>query len=157
VAYYFSRQYDLAVEQAQKAMEVDPNHAWPYYLLGLVHEQKGEFSQAIAAFQKAMVLEESPGVLAWLGHAYAASGNRSEALKALADLQRLSKRRYVDPTYFAVIYLGLGEKDQALASVQKALEERTEALLFLIRDPIFESFLSEPRFQDLLRRVGLPQ
>ncbi len=157
-SYYWARQYDRALEQAQKAIDVDPSHDWPYLLEGEVYERRGDFSAAIAAFEKSRQLApESLYAIAELGHAHAAAGNRREALKALEDLKQLSKRRYVDTTLMAMICAGLGEKDQAFAWLQQALDARNEGLLFLVVDLRFASLRSDPRFQNLLRQMKLPE
>ncbi len=156
-SYYFAGQYDRALEQAQKAIEVDPNHDWPYDLQAEVYEQRGDFSRALAAFQKARQLAEDPWTIGELGNAYAVAGNRREALKALDDLKQLSKRRYVDTTLMAMICAGLDEKDQAFAWLQQALDARNEGLLLAIRDPRFDRLRNDPRYQDLLRRMNLAE
>ena len=93
---------------------------------------------------------------ATLGHAYAVAGKRAEASKVLADLQSQSKERYVSPYFIALIYTGLGDKDQAFAWLNKAYEERHPYVNHLDVEPVFDTLRSDPRFEDLLRRVGLP-
>ncbi len=94
--------------------------------------------------------------LAELGHAYALSGKKSEAEKALKELKDLSKRTYVAAYYIAIVYAGLGEKKEALAWLDKAYADRVCFLIFLNVDPELDSLRSDQRFQDLVRRVGLP-
>jgi len=94
-------------------------------------------------------------VLAELGHAYAVAGKRSEAHKVLAQLEELSKQRNVSPSDMAAIYTGLGEKDQAFAWLRKACEERAGGVTTLKVNPKFDGLRSDPRFADLLRRIGL--
>ncbi len=114
------------------------------------------YEEAIAEFQKAMTLSGGGTVtVAALGHAYAVSGRRGEAQKVIEQLKELSKRRYVEPSYIVVIYAGLGEKDQAFEWLRKAYEERSFSMLYLKVDPRLDSLRSDPRFTDLLRRVGL--
>ncbi len=155
---YFARQYDQSIEQSKKTLEMDPNFALAHYRLGLAYEQKRIFDQAIAEFKKAADLSGGgPAAVAALGRAYAVSGRRSDAEKVLTELQELAKQRYVARFYLAVVYVGLGDKDQTLAWLEKADEQRNEPLARVNVDPRFDSLHSEPRFQELLRRVGLPQ
>ena len=126
--------------------------------LGLILEQKGRYAEAIAQFQKD--LEGSPTggsstTKANLAHAYAASGNREAAQKIIAELQEQSKSKYVSAFEIAAIHVGLGEKDQAFAWLEKAYEERSSELVTLTTDPRFDNLRSDPRFTDLARRMKL--
>ncbi len=91
-----------------------------------------------------------------LGYAYARAGKSAEARKVLSELKELSKRRYVSGCDFAAIYAGLGEKDQAFASLERAYEQRDYRLITVNMLPLLDPLRSDPRFQDLLRRIGLP-
>ena len=91
-----------------------------------------------------------------LGHAYALAGKRAEAQRVLDDLLALSKQRFVSPYDISLVHLGLGEKDKAFEWLQKAVAERVGLLVYLKVDPLFDPLRSDPRFQDLLRRMGLP-
>ncbi len=124
----------------------------------MAYEQKGMYAAAIAELQKATELfEGEPIGLAALGHAYAVSGKKQDARKILEELDQLGKRRYVSAYYIAAIYTGLGEKDQAWTWLEKAYEERASWLSVRFKvDPRFDSLHSDPRFQDLLRRMNLP-
>jgi len=84
-------------------------------------------------------------------------GERSEALRVAEELRAASKQRFVPAVCFAVVYVGLGEKDQAFTWLEKAYEERSSSLAYLKVDSIWDSLHSDPRFADLLRRMGLPQ
>ena len=94
---------------------------------------------------------------AYLGYAFALAGKRTEAQKIIDELREESKIKYVAPYPMALIYTGLGDKDQALQWLDKAYEARANNMVFLTVEPIFDPLRSDPRFQDLLRRVGLPQ
>ena len=96
-------------------------------------------------------------LLASLGHAYALSGERDKANQILAELRAMSKHRYISPYLFAVVYLGLGDKDQTFAWLDKAYRDRSFYLIWLKVEPLFDSLRDDPRFADLLRRVSLPQ
>ncbi len=154
--FYFARHYDEAIEQYQKTLELDPNFTLAHLWLGEAYKQKGMHEQAIAELQRAMVLSgEDHAKLAALGHAYAFSGRRAEATKILEKLEEMSKRSYVPPYDFAVIFAGLGDKDKAVEWLQKAYEDRSAYLVYLNVEPVWDSLRSDPRFTDLLQRMRL--
>ncbi len=148
---------DLAIEQLRKTLEIDPNFAHAHQFLGYAYVRKGMFGEAIAEFQRAITL--SPNFTqyqAGLGHAYARAGKSAEARKLLSELKELSKRRYVSWCDFAAIYAGLGEKDQAFACLERAYAQRDARLVELKVDARLDPLRADPRFNDLLRRIGLP-
>ncbi len=149
----YVRQYDRAIEQLRRTTEMDPSFFRAHVHLGQAYQQKGMYKQAIAAFQNAMAVQGgSREAAVMLAHLYAVSGKRSEAIKILEDLKTRDK---VSPYDLAIIYTGLGEKERALESLEKAYEERTGGLLLLKVEPIFDSLRPDPRFVNLLRRLGL--
>jgi serine/threonine protein kinase/TolB-like protein/Tfp pilus assembly protein PilF len=153
-----ARQNDQSVEQLRKTLEMDPNFALAHHRLGMAYEQQGKYEEAIAEFKQVINLTSGkPLGIAALSHAYAMSGQRAEAQKLLAELQEQSKVRFVSPTSVAVIFAALGDKDQAFAWLEKADKERDGILVRLKVDSRFDSLRSDPRFADLVRRVGLPQ
>ncbi len=158
-ALVFTRQWDPAIEQLRSAKELDPSFWFAPCFLGRAYEHKGRMPEAIAEFQRALELEkENPEIWSGLGHAYALSGNRIEAQRVLDHLKELSVHSYVAPYDFAVIYAGLGEKDQAVAWLNRAYAERSYYMpVYLTTDARLDGLRSDPRFADLLRRVGLPQ
>ena len=152
-----ARQYDRAIEQLQKTIEMDPNFVRARFDLGLMYAESGRYDEAHAEFQSAINISGSTiEILPALGFTYGLAGKRTEALKVLEELNEQSKRRHVSAFLIAVVYIGLGEKNQALDWLEKAHEERNNSLPFLNVDPIFDSLRSVARFQDLLRRIGLP-
>jgi eukaryotic-like serine/threonine-protein kinase len=152
-----ARQYDQSVEQLRKTLEMDPNFILAHHRLGLVYEQKGQYDEAIAEFRQVLNLSAGrPVGITALAHVYALSGKRAEAQKTLAELQEISKQRYVAPASIAIIYAALGDKDQAFAWLEKADKARDVMLARLKVDPRFDSLRSDPRFADLLRRIGIP-
>jgi TolB-like protein/Tfp pilus assembly protein PilF len=154
----YGQQYDLIIEHARKELELDPSFFRAYSTLGEVYALRGMYQDSVAAYQKALDLSGgSPNVLAGLGYTYAVWGKRSEALKNLRELKELSKHKYVRPYAIATIYVGLGEKDLALAWLQKAVADRSIPLPFLKTDEEFASLRSDPRYRELLNRIGLPQ
>jgi adenylate cyclase len=155
--YLHARQYDQALDQIERTIEMDKNFAETYPWLGLILEQKGRYPEAIAAFQKAMSLFPGGSSIAEaeLAHTYAVSGNREAAQKIIAELQELAKGKYISSFQIAAIYAGLRENDQAFAWLEKAYEERSDSLVYLMVDPRLDGLRSDPRFTDLARRVGL--
>ncbi len=150
-----TRDYERALEQARKTVELDPNFPRAYWVLGLAYEQKGVYGEAIAAFQKGFALSGDYEFLAWLGHAYASSGNRREAEKVIAQLNEMAQHRYVSSYDIAAIYAGLGEKERALDWLEKAYDEHPRFLVDLGVEPKLDALRSDPRFADLVRRVHL--
>ncbi len=157
LGFYNARDYDQAIEQFQKTLELDQNFPPAHALLPAVYEQKGMYAEAIAGYKKSLTLKsEWAGPMAGLGHVYAVSGNKSEARRVLDELKRVSGQEYVPATSIALIYAGLGEKDQAFAWLDKGYEQRAFQLQGIKVEPRWDSLRSDPRFQDLMRRVGLP-
>ena len=157
---YFFRNYDQAIDQFQKTLELDANFPPPYTFLAASYEQKGMFEEAITAFHKAITIIQGPEkarAMAGLANVYAVSGRKNEAHKILAELQKFSEHGYVPATDTALIYAGLGDKDKTFAWLDKAYEEHSFALSNLNVEPRFDPLRSDPRFADLLRRIGLPQ
>jgi len=154
---YLARRYDESIEQHRKAIELEPDY-WPgYSWLGNALAQKGRWPEAIAAFQKAISIEPVIAVpTIGLGRVYAVSGKKDEAIKVLAELNDRSKHPYVSSYLIASIYAGLGDKDKAFTSLERAYEDRSWYMSHLKLDPELDSLHSDPRFADLVRRVGLP-
>ena len=153
---YFARDYSQSLEQLRKTLDLDKNFALAHVFLGQVYEQNKMFEEAIAEFQKGSDLSDgSTYARARLGYAYAVAGKASEAQKVLGELKYLSNRKYVSAYDIALIHLGLGEKDQAFAWLERAYEERCPTLEFLKVEPSLDPLRSDPRFADLLRRMNL--
>jgi len=154
--YYHAQQYDQAIAQYQKTIAMNPKVFVPHADLAQAYEQKGMYADALAEVNQAISLSErSAELAAQLGHIYAVSGKKNEALKVLAELNEPSKQADVSPVDLALIYTGLGEKDQAFTWLQKAYDERSPSLIYLKVEQKFDPLHSEPRFADLLRRIGL--
>jgi len=158
VIYYFGRRYDQAIEELSRLLEEKPDFRVAHWGLGLVYEQKGLYRQAITEFEKAGGLEKgSSNTVSSLGHVYAVAGDRKSAQKALEKLKTSTSAGILAPYEFALVYAGLGEKDQAFESLEKARQERSTLLTYLKMDPRFDNLHPDPRFQDLIGRVGFPQ
>jgi DNA-binding winged helix-turn-helix (wHTH) protein/TolB-like protein/Tfp pilus assembly protein PilF len=153
---YYSREYNQAIEQANKTLELDPSFGVGHWHLGLAYLQKNRFEDAISQQKQAFVLSGGSLLMkAALGQAYAVANNRAEAVKILDELKAASQQRYVPSSEIAAIYVGLGEREQAFHWLRKALEERAFHLIYLKVRPEFDPLRSDPRFADLLRRIGL--
>jgi DNA-binding winged helix-turn-helix (wHTH) protein/TolB-like protein/Flp pilus assembly protein TadD len=157
MAYYLARNYDEALKQYQTSIRLDANDAWGHLYSAMAYHQKGMHKEAAAACQKAIsVSERNSQNLAVLGYIYAASGNRSEALKLLVELTQMSGQKHVSPYDLAILYTGLGEKDKAIAQLIKAYEEPSGWFINLNVDPMLDPLRADSRFVDLVRRVNLP-
>ena len=153
-----ARRYDEALGECRRALEMDPNLGFAHWLLGLTYIYKGSYEPAILALQKSIPLSgDSPDERASLAHAYALSGRRAEARKILEELKQQAKSKYISPGTIADVYGALGDKDQAFALLDKAYEERDNMVILLKVEPIFDPLRSDPRFANLLRRVGFPE
>ena len=155
--HYHARNYDAAIEQARRAVEQYPGYWLAYIWLGSAYREKKMYKDTLEQFsQGRKVSGDQPVMIALYGHALAVSGDAAGARKALAELHHLAQSRYVSSLYFAAIYTGLGENSTALAWLDRAYQERNDRLVYLAADPIADPLRSDPRFQDLLGRVGLP-
>jgi TolB-like protein/tetratricopeptide (TPR) repeat protein len=155
--YYNARQYDEAIAQARRTIEQYPSYWLAYIWLGTAYREKKMYKDALEQFSQARKLSGNhPVMIALYGHALALSGDTVGARKALADLQRMAYSRYVSSLYFAAIYIGLGEKSRALDWLDKAYKERNDRLVYLNVDPVADPLRSEPRFQNLMKRLHLP-
>jgi len=148
---------DRAAEQFKKTLEIDANYVSAHWGLGISYRQMGMFKEAIAELSKALELSgASPVISGHLGYAYALAGDTASARKVLEDLSQLSNRRYVSSVGVAIIHTGLGDKDLAFQSLQRAYEEHDFPLVFLKVAPWFDTLRADTRFRDLLSRMSLP-
>ena len=148
--------YDESIQQSNKTIEMDPNFAMAHNQLGQGYLEKQMYGEAVAELQKAVQLSGgSPTCIANLARAYAASGKRSEAIKLLDSLKKRSNSSYSYGSEIATIYASLGDSDQAMNWLEKAYQERFNPGVLL--RPGFDPLRSDPRFKDLVRRVGLPR
>jgi TolB-like protein/Tfp pilus assembly protein PilF len=156
MALYYGGQYSQAIEQSLQVLDTDPNFAPSYEDLGRAYWEKGMWREAIAAFKRAVACSgRGPEYVASLAHAYALAGRRTKALTLLQGLIELARKRYVSPFAFALVYAGMGKKDQAFAWLDKAYEERVGALPFVKINPRLAPLRSDPRFRNLVQRLGL--
>jgi len=151
-----ARRYDQAIEQLRRVLAIDPNHYQANWTLALTYVANGQIAEAIAASEKAVaVSDRAPAALGVLGLSYGTAGRKREANKILNELSEMQKHRYVTPMAPAYIYMGLGNKEQAFAWLEKGLEERSNHIAFFKVSPTVDTLRSDPRFADLLRRIGL--
>ncbi len=155
--FYHARDYDRAIEAYQEALLLDPNFPQTHESLGNAYVDKGMFDQGIAEIQRALSLFPNPEYLSSLGYAYAVSGRNQAALSVLDDLRERAEHEYVSPGLFVTVYAALGESDQALEWLERAYAERWYGLILLTVGSGYDALRSDPRFQDLLRRMNFPQ
>ena len=156
-ALYMGRRYDESLEQFRRSVELEPNYPMTSWILGLLLRKMGNFEQAIEEGEKSVRLSGgSPVMRAALAQTLAAAGRREQALRILDELTTLAKQKYVSSYFLGGIYVGLGEPDRAMEHLEKAYEDHSHWLLYLHLDPAMDALRSNPRFQDLLHRMGLP-
>ena len=155
--FHFQQRYDEGIEQHRKALAMDPDFVEAHFNLGMIYEQKSLFKEAISEFSRVIrIAGDAPFWSAGLAHAYAVAGMKHKANKILRELQRKnSGRSQVSPFDIAWVFLGLGETDAALSWMETALEERCGPLVYQNIEPALRTLRSNPRFHDLLRRIGL--
>ena len=151
-----ARRYDEAIEQYKRALEIDPQFAEAHGLLAMSYSWKGQHEEAERELLQIEGVEDNPMYLSWLVYVYGMSGRRDKAQRELNRLRDLSKQTYVSPLWMTVAYTGLGEKDEAFKWFERVFEERAAGGAVSLKvNPIWDSLRHDPRFQDLLRRVGL--
>jgi tetratricopeptide (TPR) repeat protein len=156
VTYYELRDYPGLVEASKRGLLLDPEDAFLHYLLGVGYEATGKLPEAVSEYQKAMKMWDGPSAAVALAHAYSALGKKTEADKLLRDLERKSKETYVLPYTMAALYANLGDNDKAFEFLEKAYSEKSLELSFWLKsDFLLDSLRPDPRFQTILRRLGL--
>jgi len=151
-----ARRYDQAVDQLQRTIDLDSSFQLAHRRLGQVYEQMGKQAETIGEFEKAVTLSGvDPELLAARGHFHAINGDRGIAHEVLNQLSQMAKERYVPAYYFAKIYIGLGDNDQAFEWLNRAYDERYGLLGYMNVEPIFDPIRSDPRFLELTRRIGI--
>jgi len=149
-------EYDRAIAEANKALEMNPKRISSLQWVAMSMERKGMYREALEAFEKARAVEDTPELKAFQAHTLALAGDKSAALKIIDELKAIPReQRYVSPFYIAVIYTGLGEKEQAFEWLEKAFQERSWWIATLRTNPQFDSLRADPRFQNLLKRANL--
>jgi tetratricopeptide (TPR) repeat protein len=150
--------YDQAIAEIRKALQMDPSLPRGHYQLGLTLVEAGKLDEGITELETAVRLsKENLRFQASVGWAYALAGRKDDARKVLADLRTRSHKEYVSPVAMALIHVGLLETDSALQLLQQAYEQRDFDLLLANTSPGFRPVRAEPRFRELMKRIGLPE
>ncbi|HET9793265.1 MAG TPA: protein kinase [Thermoanaerobaculia bacterium] len=156
-AYYFARRYDLAAAEARRGIELDPRSLLVNWALGQILTAQGDHAGAVRALESCVEPSGgSPQSLGLLGWGYGRAGRKTDAERILRRLEELSRSRYVEPIDFALTHIGLGNRDEAFAYLDKAVTERNGWLIYLNADPMFDPIRTDPRFGKIVARVGLP-
>jgi TolB-like protein/Tfp pilus assembly protein PilF len=156
--YACAHRLDEAEAQARRTLEIDPRFFLAHYYLGGVRQAKGQLPEAISEFRQAFDLNGDSYSLAMLGQAYARAGNKVEAQKILARLNEEAKSRHVAPYAWALLYLGLGDKNRALDELETAYQRGDTNYLFVLKvDPLFDDLRGQPRFEALVRKIVGPK
>jgi TolB-like protein/predicted Zn-dependent protease len=163
MGYYYleADRYDDSIAQFKRALELDPIALWLHCMLGWTYARQGNYEQAIHENEKMgsellPVTQENQFLSAGLGWIYALAGRRNDALKVLAQLEELGKDSFIDQYNLAMIYIGLGDKDQAFTALDRAFSHSTSGV-FIKADPFWNAVRSDPHYANLLRRMGLPE
>lgn len=176
--YYFARKNALAIKKARELLEIQPRYTAANGLIGCVYLELGRFAEAIEQFEimwdglsadpnnaqsavtgssdKADGTDSDPEALSFLGYTYGVAGERNKALDMLGKLMELSRRKYVQPHHLAVVYLGLGNDDSAFEWFDKAVVDRCAPVTYIKVWPFFDRLRSDPRYKELIERLGLP-
>ena len=153
---YFARQYGQAVEQLKKTLEMDKNFGFAHLMLGYTYDAMGQHNEAVAEYEESIRLQgDNTSSQCYLGYALAKAGRRNDAEALRKRLE--TTKEYVSPAELAVLYVGLGDSEQALSALERAYTAHDLQMNFLAVDPHYDALRSEPRFQELIRKVGLPQ
>jgi TolB-like protein/DNA-binding winged helix-turn-helix (wHTH) protein len=155
--FYLARRYNNSLELAQKMVAINPNFSWGRCLLAANYEQLGKEKEAAEEYLQFEILSgSSPQRIKRLREGFARSGAKGFWQASLKDYLRTTKSSYSPPVLVAGVYMRLGDKARALQWLEKGYQERDDLMIDLNVDPVFDAFRSEPRFQDLVRRVGIP-
>jgi serine/threonine-protein kinase len=153
---YYARQYDKSHEQLTSALKKDPGNSSAEYVIGLIHLQKGKYSEALKIFEKLYGSDKKQLAAAVLGFTYGKLGRKAEARKILDDLNEFAgSNGYLPPQEIAIVYLGLGDKENALYWFEKSYQEHSPSLVAINVEPLFDDLRSDPRFEDIISRMNL--
>ena len=156
VIHFYRRDFETALEQCDHTIELNPHFAPAYWILGVIQEQRKDFDESAAAFQRAVHLSpQTPRMHGALGRTFALAGRKKQALEVLKKLETYAAERYVSPLEFAWIQFALGETDLGFRWMQKALEDRSFDLISIKVDPRFDALKGDPRFETIARRMGV--
>jgi len=155
---YFARRYEECEAQLRKTLEMDPQFIRAHIVLGTTLEQLHRYDEALASLQLAVELSKNNSfAVSRLGNLYALMGRKREAQEILRFLKKRSNEYYASPYDIAVVYAGLGDKDKTFEWLEKDFQNRDSRLSTFRWETQFESLINDPRFNDLLKRMNLPQ
>ena len=154
--YLIQKDYNASIENALKLIELDPTFSYSYVILGLSYLKKGRTTEAIATLEKAVELSNRDVGLSELGYGYGLTGNRAEANAIVRELEEMYARKESNGFYVAGVYAGLGDKDKAFEWLEKDFQSKEELAPIRWQIP-YESLRDDPRYKDLLKRMGLPE
>lgn len=155
---YLAGHLDEAFDCYRQVMELSPKYPWSYLGLGRIHLKMKNYSEAVTAAEKGVeFLERNPRAIAILGHIYAKGGRIAEANKIRLELESRSKTEYVSPYYFALLYAGMDDRGKVFDYLEKAIAERQSNLIFLNVEPLFDDLRRDPRFEELVNKIGIPK
>jgi Flp pilus assembly protein TadD len=149
-------EYDQAIGHFRRAAELEPTFGWAQAGLGVALLWKGKKAEAVAAADQALKVDDTPTVMATAAGVYAAAGRFDRAREVLARLAEISKARYVCPYEVAIVHVGLGEKEEAFRWLEKGFRDRSICMVMTRTDPRIDPLRSDPRYADLVRRIGFP-
>ena len=151
----FAQHYDEAVEQAHKALELEPRFGFALAFQGLAYAEQGRFPEAIANLEKAAQLDKTATVTLFRAHVHAVAGNKDQARKLVTEMEEATQHAYICPYEIATAYVSLRQNDKAYEWLQKGIEERADCMAWLGVEPWMEPFRSDPRYKELLGEIGL--
>ena len=154
---YLARRYPEAIDHLRRELQVNPNFWIAHIQLGRSLAQVGRYDEALEAFRKARETGGTTQTLSLAGYTYAVSGRRGEAERVLREMSTLGEKSYVPPYNLALVHHGLGNTDEALRWLEKAYVDRDTHMIMLAADPKWDSLRADPRFADLIKRMGFPQ
>ena len=156
MAYLSAKRYDDAIEQEKKTLELNPRSSGAHWIRGMAYQQKNMYEQAVKDYQTALQFSpNNPNYLAALGHVYGSSGNKGGARKILDTLLAVNKKEPVSPFFFALVYTGLNDKENALQWLEKSYQEKSGSVRYLKMEPRLKSLWKEPRYIELMKKIGL--
>jgi len=157
ITYFYKEDYSGAQKIGLKVIEMDPRFFLAHFVAGISTMAMGDNVKALEYLHKAYELEPAPFTQSMLGCAYARQGKQKEAIGILEDLEQQSKERWVSRYYYALLSASLGRNDEALTWLERAFDDRDFWLVWLQEEPVLNSLHSDPRFQDLVRRMNFPR
>jgi tetratricopeptide (TPR) repeat protein len=145
---------DDAIRESRAALKREPNFAAAYEWMGIAYMQQRRFAEAIGALEKASQLDPNPEIALFLGQVEALAGNRAEAEKLVHQIEAVAKQRYVCKYEIAQVYTSLGQKDQAFEWLKRGADEQADCMVWLKSEPWNDPLRTDPRYAELLKRVG---